>query len=838
MAQDLEPLDLQEEEESNFDIKEWLFRILHYWYLFVIGVAVAFLASYLTNRKWIAQYVSSGTLIIKEYGSYQGSVSLMSGFGVDAGYKNVNNQVVMLRSYDLMCRVVDSLPFMRVDYIKQGRFKTRNIYHQTPIVVEPYEVNGMAYGILYEIDLHGDGSFMIKSTNEKAPLEVMGSYGQLIETNHFKITVLPTPMMVENGKMFFRFRDKGELVDEFMGRLGLNFVSEGSSVLQLSLVSETPDRDCEFLDKLVEIYLLQNLERKNAVAERSLEFINLQLDVLQQSLQVSEGEMTNFRQSNKFVDVGSYAGTLMSKAESYDAQGMSLRLKETYLNYLDNYLQTNMEAEAIVAPSSLGLGESMLMSLVSQLNDLILQRAELSEKNVYYHKYTHDIENVKHAINEVTRSMRASLEIEKQDLRERSADVERDIQSLPEKELQMVAIERNYRIDDNYYTFFLQKRAEAEIQKASNTPDNDILDKARTMAVTNAGAKKKTTTKFLLIGLLIPLLLVVVSELLNTQIRTPKEAEKLSHLPLIGSIRHARSQNPTLVVQAPRSSYAEMLRSIRSRLEFIVQRKSNITVAITSTQSGDGKTFLSTNLASLYGMTGKKTLLIDLDIRKPNVHEKLGLDATQGITNYLVGDCELEDILIKDDRFRFDLLAAGTVPPNPGELIRSDKLSELLAMLREQYDFIVLDTSPVGLVPDAYAIIEQTDVTLFVIRCLQTNKQFCKSTLEQLEVDHKNKIQLVLSDIPTEGRSYGYYSGYGGYGYGGYGYGGYGYGSYGYGYGKKKSGARYGRYGSYGKRYGGHYGGHYGLLGGRAQVVDNHYSYYGDEEEADDTENA
>ena len=601
--------------------------------------------------------------------------------------------------------------------------------------------------------------------------------------------------MIAQGRMFIRFRSRESLVNEFMSRLKLAFVSEGSTVLALSLESETPIRDCEFIDKLSEIYLLQNLEHKNEVAENSIRFIDEQLTNLQASLQVSEGAMTNFRQDNKFVDVNSYAGQLMTRVNQYDQQKMALRLRETYFDYLINYIHKNIAKDAVIAPSSMGINEPMLTSLVQQLNDLRIKRGELTEKNVYYAKYTKDIENVKTAIEEVVGSMRASLRIEKKELDRRYKDVESEIQGLPEKELQMVAIERNYRIDDNYYTFFLQKRAEAEIQKASNTPDNSVLDKARTTRVMNAKAKSKTTMMYLFIGFMIPLILIVLSELLNNKVRTPKDVAKLGAFRMIGTLRHVRSQNPTMVHTSPRSSYAEMLRAIRTRIEFLVKRKTQLTICITSTESGDGKTFLASNLATLYGMTGKKTLLIDMDLRKPNLHTKLGLENGKGLSNYLVGDCELNEALMTNTPFDFDFLRAGTIPPNPGELIHSDKLTELLEQLRKEYDFIVIDSSPIGIVPDAFAIVEQSDLCLFVIRCMETNKSFCKQTLEQMVemIDNPEKIQIVLSDIPTEGRhSYG--SGYG-YGYGSYG--GYGYGSYGYGYGEGK---RHGRL--YSKLYG------------------------------------
>ena len=834
--QQQEPQQNPEEENSmSFNPLEWLFTFMHYWYLFVIALVIALGLAMLKNRRWIPTYYSQGTIVIKESGTYGGSASaLMSGFGVDAGYKNVNNQMIMLGSYDLMSRVVDSLPFLNVEYITQGRFKTRSLYRQTPIVVETTHLDARAYDILYQVNFYRDGTMHISSTSEAMPLEIDARYGETIHCPYFTGVILPTELMVNSGKVYFRFRSHESLVNEFMSRLQLSFVTEGSTVLALSLVSETPQRDCEFIDELAKIYLLQNLEQKNEVAENSIRFINEQLDNLQSSLQVSEGAMTNFRQENKFVDVNSYAGQLMGRIAEYEQQQMALRLRETYFDYLIKYIHDNIEKDAVIAPTTMGVDEPILVGLVQQLNDLRIQRGELTEKNVYYAKFTKDIENVKKAIEEVVTSMRASLEIEKEDLANRYKEVERSIKQLPEKELQMVAIERNYRIDDNYYTFFLQKRAEAEIQKASNTPDNSIMDKARTTAIMNAKAKKKTTTTYLVIGFLIPLILIILSELLNNKMRSPKDVIKLKMFHLIGTLRHAKNQNPTLVRASPRSSYAEMLRAIRTRVEFILRRKTQMVLCVTSTESGDGKTFLSTNLAALYAMTGRKTLLIDLDLRKPNIHTKLGLEGGNGLSNYLIGDCELEDALVTNTPFGFDFLRAGTIPPNPGELVHSDKLANLIKDMREKYEFIVIDTSPIGLVPDAYTIIEHSDMCLYVIRCMQTNKSFCKQTLEQMTevVESPDKVQLVLSDIPTEGRhsygsGYGYgYGGYGGYGYGHFGYGGYG--GYGYGYGDRRSSKRYGKL----------YGKIYGALVKDDKAYRSYYYYHHDEDDEESQENA
>ena len=821
----------EDEGTMNFNPLEWIFTFLHYWYLFVIALVIALGLAMLKNRRWIPTYYSQGTIVIKESGTYGGSASaLMSGFGVDAGFKNVNNQMIMLGSYDLMSRVVDSLPFLNVEYITQGRFKTRQLYRQTPVLVEPARLDPRAYGVLYQLSFEGDGTMRIASTNEDVPLDLKARYGEPVSCPLFEITIWPTEMMVNSGKIYFRFRSHESLVDEFMSRLKLSFVTEGSTVLALSLVSETPQRDCEFIDELAKIYLLQNLEQKNEVAENSIRFINEQLANLQSSLRVSEGAMTDFRQENKIIDVNSYAGQIMGYLSSYDQKKMEIRLRETYFDYLINYIHTNIENDAVIMPSTMGVTDASLVSLVQQLNTLRIQRGELTEKNVYYAKYTKDMENVKISIEELVTSMRAAMDIEKEDLQRRTNEAEAMLRTLPQKELQMVAIERNYRIDDNYYTFFLQKRAEAEIQKASNTPDNSIMDKARTTAIMNAKAKSKTTSTYLIIGFLIPMILIILSELLNNKIRSPKDVVKLKMFRLIGTLRHAKSQNPTLVRASPRSSYSEMLRAIRTRIEFVLRRKDKMVICITSTESGDGKTFLATNLSALYSMAGKKVLLLDLDLRKPNIHTKLGMENGIGISNYLIGDCEEEDIYVRNTPFGFDFIHAGTIPPNPGELVHSDKLADLIKRARENYDFIIIDTSPIGLVPDAYAVIEQSDMCLYVIRCMQTNKSFCKQTLEQMQevVDTPEKVQIILSDIPTEGRhsygsGYGYgYGGYGGYGYGHFGYGGYGGYRYGYGYGGSNSRS---------KRYGRLYGKLYGALVKDDKAYRSYYYYHHDEDD-------
>jgi len=749
-----------DDEESGFDIMEWILYFLHFWYLFVIGIIVSLGLAYLENRSWLPSVQTAGTVMIEENRTGANSTqALMQGFGVQSGFKNVTNQVIMLRSYDLVCKVVDSIPFLKVDYISKGPFITRNLYRTSPIYIQSDYISPEAFNILFKIKLRTNGTYTITAENSKqySNLNIEGRFGQPVQHNLFFITVNNVNNYLVNTDLFFHFRTRESLVSDFSQRLNFGYVEEGSSVLNISLVSETPDRDIDFINRLCETFLADNLDRKNDVANKTINFIDNQLGVVSKNLAISEGDMTNFRQSNKIVDVSSHTSELLGKAAKFDTQQAELKLRETYLDYLSKYLRTNLADGAIIAPSSLGLNEPMLMNFVQQINELNVQRSEATELNPYYAKYTKQIETAKLTVLEVIKSMKASLNIEKNDFNKRLSVVNKEIEELPKKELEMISIERKYKMDDNYYTFFLQKRAESEILKASNTPDNNILDKARVITTTNTGKRSKTILVFLLFGILIPTVIVVIIELLNNTIRSSKDVEKNSSFPLIGAIRHTKSSDPLLVSKNPRSAFTEMFRVIRTRVEFIVQRKTSIMIMSTSTESGDGKTYFSINLAAVYSMASKKTLLVDMDIRKPSINQKFNIVQPMGVTNYLVNQCSLDDIILHLPKVDFDILPAGSIPPNPGELIRSDKLSVMFEELRKRYDYIIVDTSPIGMVTDAYSLAHLSDVNLFVVRNAKTNKTFFKKLCTQLKVDNLPHMYTILNDIVDDGSMYSNY---------------------------------------------------------------------------------
>lgn len=719
-----------EETGSSFDIRFWLMRILRNWYLFVISVAITLGIAYFKNRKWQPIYQTSARVMIEEgkTQTFSSSQNLMQGFGVQASYRNVNNQIIMLGSYDLIKSVVNELP-LSVDYFRQGKFKQSSLYKKEPVQVLPVELTAQAYGITYSIEEKGSDSFLITWEYKDKKYSQKGKYGLPVKTKFFTIVCSKTENYSPNYDFFFRFRSEGELVNYFSNRLVINFVMSSSSVVSVSLAGKVAESDIDFINELCRSFIEQNLERKNEAAIKTISFIDQQLSEITDSISISENKLKSYRISNQIVDVQSYTGQLLTDMKALENATSEFRLKESYFSYLTNYLDKSVQDEIIVVPATLGINDPTLMKLVTEFNDLQNKKREVGKLSPYYSKYTASIEVIKNSLKEVAKGLKASLDIERRNLKEKESEINRRMSQLPDQESRMSDYQRKYKINDNYYTYLLQKRAESQIQKASNSADNILLEEARVIAVTNGAEPGKTNTMFLLIGLLLPIAFLIIKDFLNDKIITRKDIEKYSPYPYLGSVQHSKSSNPHIIQRNPRSAFAESYRIIRTRSEFLVKSQTSIAMLVSSAESGDGKTVFCVNMASMYALTGKKTILIDLDLRKPSIINRINVhvDKNKGVSNYLANQFDdINELIVKDTKFKFDIIPGGSVPPNPGELVRSEKLKDLIEELKKMYDYIVVDTSPIGLVSDTYAMMYWMDINLFLVRSEKTKKMFFK----------------------------------------------------------------------------------------------------------------
>jgi capsular exopolysaccharide synthesis family protein len=746
------------EEDSSFDIIGWLVKILHYWYLFVISIGICLGLAYLKNKSWKPIYKTSARIILgeNETGISSPDYNFMQGFGGNnMRNMNMNNQLILFSSRDIISRTISQLDFT-VDYYTKGRFKTNYLYKISPVEIVNYEVFSVGYGLEFVIIPQNENVFQLKYEDNSgaSSFTLQGLYGIPLETSFFKLTVQKNSDYSQ--PIYFKFRNPLNLENDFSGRLALDFYKERSTVLEISLVGENPGRDEDFINELCLQYQAFSLERKNDAAIKTIDFIDNQLAALSDSLMNTEEKMRAFRAESGIIDLSAYAGQLIGKGSEIESALTALKLKEDYLNYLTDYLESNIQDNTIMTPSGFGINDPVLITLVNELMKIDEKMAQIGEKNPYYNIYNQQRKEIKVRMSEVLTNMRATLNIEKRALLDRQKEVGTGIVTLTDKERIIQNIQRHYQINENYYNFLLQKRADAQIKKASNSPDNIILDKASVNGIINVGTKGNVYYSYLLIGLIIPFIFVILRTLLDNTIKTKRDIEKITPYPIIGTSTKTLNKENLPVLNYPQSLFTERFREIRTRIEFVAKKGKGISILVTSTEPGDGKTFVSANLAAIYGYTTGRTLLIDMDFRRPSVCRLLDIHADKGISNYLIGQVSLDDIIVSSSVYNFDVLPSGTIPPNPGELIKMEKLHQMIEYLKQQYDYIIIDTSPIGLVSDAYTINGMVDLMMFIVRYSKTSKKFFKNTITQIRKDGLNSVNIIFNDADD----------FGGYGYG------------------------------------------------------------------------
>lgn len=759
-----EQVKMPADNSSDINIMEWLMRFAKYWYVFLITFILALGAAYIKNRSWVPMYTVESKIIL-ESSNVNNAYNFMQGFGSSTELVSNNNQLFILGSYDLINKTVSQLPF-GVDFYTKGRFRTYSLYGKEPIIIDLKYLSQEAYMYEFKFIPIDNKSYEIVLSDDYSDVYpdfcIKGEYGKPFENNLMFATINKLYLPTINQEFLFRFRSLASLENEFASRISINYISEESSVVSLSLTGNVVERDKDFLNALGETFLAYNLNKKNQEAIRTIDFINQQLGYIADSLKSSEERLRRYRSEHNILDVNGYTSTVLSKLNLLNTHRSEMNLKEAYFNELSAYLNSNVESETLIAPSSIGISDPVLMNLIGTYNELLQKRGDIGEQNPGYERYTKRLQETRQTILEVLENVRNAYDLERELFDKEYAATMKDLQMLPEKELEMINYERTYKINDNYYTYLLQKQSEARIRQASNVPDNEILQKARINASPiNTSQKTRTYLIFIVIGILLPAIFIILRELMNVTIRTEADIARITPVPILGIIRHTDNKKDKVVSNKDvKSLYTEGYRVIRSRMEFIVKRKSNISIMITSSESNDGKSHFATNLAGVYSLLSPKTLLIDLDLRNPNLSKKLGYEKdTKGLTHVLIGDATIDEAIITgDESLGFDFLPAGVIPFNPAELIRSEEMNDILQELKTRYDYIIIDTSPLGLVADSYAMAEMVDINLIVARVFKTNKNFFKDFMQQIQKDEIPNVYIVMNDLIINKKGYGNYN--------------------------------------------------------------------------------
>ncbi|WP_296705120.1 polysaccharide biosynthesis tyrosine autokinase [Algoriphagus sp.] len=782
MSIDQEENDFFQEEESSFDIKSILPKIVRIWpwILLSLGIFLGF-AYYYTNTS-VPTYKVSSKFFIKENDkglSFFETPALGSESGI-----GLTNETIILKSRPIANATLDKLDF-DVEYYEEGSFIPKEIYRQTPIIVEvdwkaPQLTHGSIrvnwtsldeYTLVFESKGYGqffpDGSIGGISDLEDKTFK----FNEWAETPQFKFKISNVSGQ-ESGTSYFLLRDRTYLINYFSLGLTIELSQKNSSILDLSLVVPNRAKGEAYLNALMDTYLDQELQEKNEIANRTINFIDSQVAGVADSLNLIEDELQDYRSANKIYNLSNESSSVFASLTQIENQLANENLKRRYYQSLKDYLVRENYNE-IVVPSGLGIDDPYLNGLIENLLSVQVERSRLmatqTEISPAVRETNKKLSDLNKSIREILENVDLNNKMTIADLEERKKEIEQSFRSLPEAEQNLIRIQRQATLTENIYNFLSEKRAESAISKASNTPSNKIIEFAKAGLLQVNPKPGRNYMAAIFAGLMLPILFVFIKEFFRTKIEEPKFLERKLKVPVLSTILFNKSREPLVVFDSGKSGIAEGFRSLRSNIKFIVPKEKQLTFMITSTISGEGKTFCAMNLAAVYSLTGKKTILIGCDMRKPKIFEDFEVQNDIGLSTFLSGQEDDWGKIVKKTKYdNLDLIVSGPIPPNPSELLFSINFEKLIDSLKEEYDVVILDTPPVGLVSETLDLLSLVDFTLFVFRQNYSEKIFIDAVNGLKEQKGVKNLYAIFNGLDASKISYGGYGYSYGYGYGYY----------------------------------------------------------------------
>ena len=744
------------------NIRKILMMMLRNWYFYLIGIMLAGAGAYFYLKYKIPTYRVETTILIgQEEAQQQTGQDLLQGFALRPGAQNLDNQLLIVKSYSMIRKAVEELPF-EVNVYRKGYRSQASYYPLSPIRVEVGE-DGPPYDseFVFQFDNEQD-KYRLRTTRFSAHyIDSLYSFGQKVQFEDGSFTLYPQPELEDiyktGGKIYIRFYDKPRLTELYMRRLIVDNATRDGSIISLALEGPNRIKDVIFLDKLTEVYINNNLEKKNEEAMRITEFISAQLGDVKDSLRVTERNLMNFRSNNMIMDVSAQAQQILDQTVLLENEQARLTLERNYYNYLDNYLAQEDNDKAPINPASMGITDPLLVNLMQELAGLQAEYFSnvAGERNPLQGQLEMRIRNTKTSIRETLQGIKQVNSMALDKTNEQIGRMNREAEGLPIKERQLLGFEREFNLNNALYTFLLQRRAESQIQSASNTPDNELVDPARAEGPISPISQLVFAFAFAF-ALGIPTLFIIFKELIYNKITCEEDLTMITNLPVVAHFPHSRLSYNTVVLNEPDSRISESFRSLRTRMDFFTRDINCPLIVLTSSIPGEGKTFAAINLASAYSLAGKRTLLVGMDLRRPMLGKSFDLDHELGLTDYLIGKKKLAEVIQETDFKNLHIMLSGPIPPNPGELASSDKAKGMFALLKSKYDFIIVDSAPIGVVSDIYLTASLADSVLMMVRHEYTKKNVLSATLAEVQGNGIQHLSILVNDVKSLGSSYRY----------------------------------------------------------------------------------
>jgi tyrosine-protein kinase Etk/Wzc len=567
-------------------------------------------------------------------------------------------------------------------------------------------------------------------------------------------------------RYYFKFNHLDFLAKAYLKNLEVEKASPLASIINVRFSESNLDKTITFLNRYLSSFLEENLGKKNNEALQTVKFIDSQISNISDSLNKSESALRNYKSENQVMDLSFQGQRTYEQMTAIETERANLQVQERYYNYVINYFKLNQDVSGLTPPSAMNVSDPIINQLITNLNDLNSQRSTAIAgsnpgKNIFLGQLDAKIKFQKQIILENFTNNLNTLTLSLNELNYRQDKLSKEISKLPRTEMNMVSMQRKFDLNDEIITFLLQKRSEAQISLASTRPDYEIVEQARNITSKIVAPKKSLNLMMaLFFGLLLPTLYLLIRDFFDDKIRSINDAEYMLHRSVMSVIYSNNLKSEAVVSEFPKSAISESFRNLRSSLFLKSDHEKSKVILVTSSQPQDGKSFVSLNLSSSIASVGYKTVLIDCDLRRPTLHIKLKEDNTKGLSNFMMKKATAEEIIRNTTVTNLDFISAGPVIPNPSEMLESGVLDLLISYLKNEYDYIVIDTTPVGIVADAILMMKYASKVLMVIRNNYTRKDIFANVLNNLKSNKLNNYDIVYNDLNLHKSSYRHYSNY------------------------------------------------------------------------------
>ncbi|WP_207421476.1 GumC family protein [Desertivirga brevis] len=754
----LSPVSGRHDENDSWSLKDAVAKYVYHWPLFLLCLVLSITAAYLYLQYNQPKYTVKAKLLIKdekENGNSQTALKDML-MPYQSG-KNVEDEIEIIESRELMSQVVDKLQLW-ANYQVPGKLFDDEIYSTTPVKFNIVKPTGLLTKSTFEILIKDQNQFELVGDDGNSKTF---SFNNTLRNNFGSWRLQKTPDFDDYiGKTIRITVEDPEIVtSRYLAAVSTFQMNKKASVVELSMKDKDVKRGKDILNNLITAYNNSAQDEKKQMSADELKFIDDRLASLKKELYSVEKDVEGFRSSKGLTDISSESKLYLESVKDNDANLSEVNVQLNIISGIERYLATNNPNGA---PSTIGVSDPNLTSLINSLAELQLKRQQLlattPEGNPVFATIDNQISSTKAAIRENVRTMKNSLASTRNQLQANNSRFMSSIKELPSDERQLVSIKRQQSIKENLYVYLLQKREEAALGSSSKLAFSKTVDEA----YVDGTERPLAYTFALLAGLLVPTGLLFGRRLLNNRVTSVKDIEMLTNVPVSTELFYEESDSP-IVIQ-PKSGYivGEQFRSLRTDLQYLHNKKDRGRVTlITSSIASEGKSFVTSNLGVTLAASGRKTIILELDMRKPKISQNFSMDQQKGLSDFLQGRASKQEI-IKPSEFHagLSIIPTGSIPDNPSELLEQVELDELISWLRTEYDDILIDTPPIYLVTDALVLSRLTDAALYLVRQNYTYKVHLEF-IEQLHKDNKMpKMKIVFNGVQMKGEhryGYGYY---------------------------------------------------------------------------------